>query len=129
MIHTSRIFTNDAISIEAILHAGHRGKLCAGPKKEEVVFKDPLNTPPHVHAAFLLGVLSFERIDDRVFTWGLKKGPLVPTKGDVGCKEPEKIKIRERKKKKGYACPYRVEPYCGLSLYYASVLAHGIFST
>ena len=44
------------------------------PKKEEVIFKDPLDTLPHVYAAFLLGVLSFERINDRVFMRGLKKG-------------------------------------------------------
>ena len=68
-------------------------------KKEEVIFKEPLYTPPHVHAAFLLGVLSFERINDRVFMRGLEKGPLVPSKGDVGCKEPEKIKIRKKKKR------------------------------
>ena len=65
--------------------------------KEEVIFKDPLDTLPHVCAAFLLGVLSFERINDRVFIRGLEKGPLVPSKGGVGCKEPEKIKIRKKR--------------------------------
>ena len=59
-------------------------------KKEEVIFKDHLDTPPHVHAAFLLGVLFFERINQRFFMRGLEKGPLVPSKGDVSCKEPEK---------------------------------------
>ena len=87
-------------------------------KKEEVIFKDHLDTPPHVHAAFLLGVLSFERINERFFLRGLEKGPLVPSKGDVGCKEPEK---------KRYACPDRVEPYCGLYLYYASIFPQPIF--
>ena len=53
-----------------------------------MIFKDPLDTPLHVHAAFLLGVLSFEMR-------GLEKGPLILSKGDVGCKEPEKIKIKK----------------------------------
>ena len=40
LIDTSkRIFTEDAISIEAILHAEHKGKLCTGPKKEKMVLK------------------------------------------------------------------------------------------
>ena len=30
---SKRIFTNNAISIEAILHAEHNGKLCTGPKE------------------------------------------------------------------------------------------------
>ena len=60
------------------------------------MFKDPLDSPPHGYAAFLLGVLSFKRINDRVFMRGLERGPLVLSKGDVGCKEPEKIKIRKK---------------------------------
>ena len=68
-------------------------------KKETMIFKDPLDTLPHVYAALLLGVLSFERINDRVFMRGLEKGPLVPSEGEVGCKEPKKIKIRRKKKK------------------------------
>ena len=61
-------------------------------KTDEVIFKDPLGTLSCVYAAFLLGVLSFERINDRVFVKGLEKGPLVPSKGDVSCKEPKKEK-------------------------------------
>ena len=93
-------------------------------KTDEVILKDPLDTLPRVYAAFLLGVLSFERINDRIFMRGSEKGPLVPSKGDVGCKEPGKIKIREKK----YQGADRVEPYSGLYLYYASIVAHGIFS-
>ena len=44
-------------------------------KKEEVIFKDPLDTLPHVYADFLLGVLSFERINDWVLMRDLEKGP------------------------------------------------------
>ena len=46
--------------------------------KEEVIFKDRLDTLPHVYAAFLLGVLSFVRNDDQVFMMGPGKGPLAP---------------------------------------------------
>ena len=57
LIDTSkRIFTNDVTSIEAILHAEYQGELCTGPKEEETIFKDPLDTLPHVCAALLLGV-------------------------------------------------------------------------
>ena len=73
---SKRVCTSNAISIEAILHVKHKGKLCTGPKKEEVIFKHPLDTLPHVCAAFLLGVLSFERINDRVFIRGLGKRAL-----------------------------------------------------
>ena len=54
---SKRIYTNDAISIEAILHAERKGKLCTGIRKgEEVILKDPLGTPPYICAAFRLGV-------------------------------------------------------------------------
>ena len=77
LIDTSkRIFTNDAISIQAILHAEYQGKLCTGPEEEEAIFKDPLDTLPHVYAAFLLGVLSFERIQRSGFHEGLRKRAL-----------------------------------------------------
>ena len=36
---SKRIFTEDAISIEAILHAEHKGKLYTGPKKEKMILK------------------------------------------------------------------------------------------
>ena len=36
------ISTEDAISIEAILHADHKGKLYTGPKNEKMIFEDPL---------------------------------------------------------------------------------------
>ena len=44
-------------------------------KKKEVIFEDPLDTLPYVCAAFRLGVLSFERINERVFMMGPEKGP------------------------------------------------------
>ena len=50
-------------------------------KTDEVISKDPLDTLPRVYAAFLLGVLSFERIDDRVFMMGPGKGPWYRRKG------------------------------------------------
>ena len=53
---SKRIFTNDVTSIQAILHAEYQGKLCTGPKEEEAIFKDPLDTLPHVCAVLLLGV-------------------------------------------------------------------------
>ena len=36
-------------------------------KTDEVIFKDPLGTLPRIYAAFLLGVLSFERTIDWCF--------------------------------------------------------------
>ena len=45
-------------------------------KKDAVIFKDPLDTLPHVYAAFLLGVLSFERIQRSDFHEGLRKRAL-----------------------------------------------------
>ena len=48
------IFTEDVIGIEAILHAKNKGNLYTGPKKGDL--KDPLDTLPHVCAAFLLDV-------------------------------------------------------------------------
>ena len=45
-------------------------------KKEAVIFKDPLDTLPHVYAAFLLGVLSFERIQRSGFHEALRKSAL-----------------------------------------------------
>ena len=60
-------------------------------KKEAVIFKDPLDTLPHVYAAFLLHVIL--RKDQRAgFHDGPRKGPLVTSKGDVVCREPGKIK-------------------------------------
>ena len=44
-------------------------------KKKAVIFKDPLDTLPHVYAAFLLGVLSFVRINNRVLMRDLEKDP------------------------------------------------------
>ena len=74
-----------------------RGSCACVLKADEVIFKDPLGTLAHVYAAFLLGVLSFERINNRVRIRGLGKGPVVPSKGDVSCKEPENIKIRKKR--------------------------------
>ena len=63
--------------------------------KEEVIFKDPLDTLPHVYAIFPRCIIL--RKDQRSgFHEGPRKGPLVPSKGDVGCKETGKIKIREK---------------------------------
>ena len=58
LIDTSkRICKDNAISIEAILHAERKGKLCTCIRKgEEVILKDPLGTPPYICAAFRLGL-------------------------------------------------------------------------
>ena len=70
-----RVFTEDGISIKAILHAENKGKLYTGPKLEKDDREDPLDTLSHVCAAFPHGVWSFERINNRVCIRGLKKGP------------------------------------------------------
>ena len=36
---SKHIFTEDAISIKAILHAENKGKLCIGPKFEKMILK------------------------------------------------------------------------------------------
>ena len=57
---TSRVVTDDAMNIEAILHAEslHKGKVYTGPKSSG--FKIPM-TPCCTYASFLLGRKSFER--------------------------------------------------------------------
>lgn len=73
-------------------------------KTDEVIFKDPLGTLPRVYAAFLLGVLSIERINERVFIMGPEKGPWYRRKVMWFAGNLEKYKIRERK----YEDPDRV---------------------
>ena len=58
-----------------------RGTRACLLKVDEVIFKDPLGTLARVYAAFLLGVLSFERIIDRCFHNRPRKEALVPSKG------------------------------------------------
>ena len=58
-----------------------RGSRACILKAEGVIFKDPLGTLARVYAAFLLGVLSFERIIDRCFYNRPQKEALVPSKG------------------------------------------------
>ena len=69
-----------------------RGSYACIPKADEVIFKDPLGTLAHVYAAFLLGVLSFERIIGQCFHNRPRKEALVPSKGRCGLREPERIK-------------------------------------
>src|SRR4051812_42365304 len=87
-------------------------------KKETVIFKDPLNFLSHVYTAFLLGVLSFERIQRSGFHEGFRKGgPWYRRRLMWVVRNLEKI--RERKNEGAD----RVEPYFGLYLYYASIFA------
>ena len=57
-----------------------RGSYACALKADEVTFKDPLGALARVYAAFLLGVLSFERIIDRYFHDRPRKEALVPSK-------------------------------------------------
>ena len=62
----------------------NKGKLYTGRKKGKIDLEDPLDTLPHVCAAFRLGVGSFERINGRVCLRGLEKGPWYHRKVDMG---------------------------------------------
>ena len=57
-----------------------RGNHACVLKADEVIFKNPLGTLACAYAAFLLGVLSFERIIDRCFHNRPWKEALVPLK-------------------------------------------------
>ena len=75
-----RPFADNAISIRAILHVENlrTRESCIQALTKKRYREDPLDTLPHVRAAFRLGGGSFERIDDRVYRRGLRKGPAPP---------------------------------------------------